>query len=878
MFKRAMYSLLIISMISGLTSSPALAAGYDGTSGNVDCSTSGTFEVVNNVVTGLLDNCLGDVVIPDGVREIAIGAFGESQGIASVTIPTSVDTIGLYALTYSEITSITVTQGNTHYKSINGVLFTANGETLLVYPGGKAGSYVMPAGVKNIAGGAFSYTVGLTSLTFSADVTSIGDYAFSDSGVSAFIVDPGNTTFSSVNGVLYDKNIETLILYPVGKSGSYVIPASVITIGSRAFRYASHLTNVSFEAGSKLTSFGSESFAGTSLAGIAIPVSATSIGDRAFGSSSLTTITFGSGSKLTTIGEEAFVNSALTSIEIPKNVTIIGVGAFSGTQHLSSLTFENESKLTSIGDFSFANSALTSITIPKSVTQIYDSAFFNTRSLTAATFETGSQLTTIGPSAFESAIHLASIVIPASVTSIGDSAFAGTTDLSSVSFASGTRLNSIGDSAFGWSSSTFGATSITSITIPASVTHIGDGAFRENRSLASVVFEPGINLTSISDQAFSHVNITNITIPASVTSIGNQAFEFSLLDTLTFETGSQLSTIGNRSFYSGFGTLSEVVIPATVTSIGEQAFSYAGALTSVTFLGNAPTMLDNQVFSDSDRYRFYAHVYVSSCASGFTADGNGRWNQLILDVGPCWVFYNSTGGSSVTFGTLDNSGRVAQAPTAPIRSGFDFMGWSATDGGSVVAFPYTPGVTNDITLYAKWTPRQYAITFNSNGGSAVASESFVTGGQITAAPASPTRSGYTFAGWSATEGGSVVAFPYTPGVTNDITLYAKWTLVPVIDAVATAKAADLAARTIAAKKKYVVKTLAKRVKVPITSTKATVVLTVSKSSKKICVMSGAKLKTLKAGKCIVTFTVQEPKSKSGKKPKAKKTVKTLVVK
>jgi hypothetical protein len=94
---------------------------------------------------------------------------------------------------------------------------------------------------------------------------------------------------------------------------------------------------------------------------------------------------------------------------------------------------------------------------------------------------------------------------------------------------------------------------------------------------------------------------------------------------------------------------------------------------------------------------------------------------------------------------------------------------------------------------------------------------------------------------------------------------------------ATSEAADLAARTISAKKKYVVKPLAKKVGVTIVSSKATVSFKAAKSSSKICTKSGSKLKTLKAGNCIVTFTVQEPKPKKGKKPKATKTVKTLVV-
>ena len=97
------------------------------------------------------------------------------------------------------------------------------------------------------------------------------------------------------------------------------------------------------------------------------------------------------------------------------------------------------------------------------------------------------------------------------------------------------------------------------------------------------------------------------------------------------------------------------------------------------------------------------------------------------------------------------------------------------------------------------------------------------------------------------------------------------------EAARVAAAAELASRTIGFKKKYAIKPLAKRVGVPIVSPKAKVTFKVAKSSKKVCKKSGSKLKTLKAGNCIVTFTVQEPKPKKGKKPKATKTTTTLIV-
>jgi uncharacterized repeat protein (TIGR02543 family) len=136
------------------------------------------------------------------------------------------------------------------------------------------------------------------------------------------------------------------------------------------------------------------------------------------------------------------------------------------------------------------------------------------------------------------------------------------------------------------------------------------------------------------------------------------------------------------------------------------------------------------------------------------------------------VTFNAKGGTTVTSGTFLTASTVTE-PTAPTRAGYSFAGWSATDGGSAVIFPYAPGVTSNITMFARWDALDNAVTFDSKGGSSVTASVFSSGGNVTE-PIAPTRSGYTFAGWSATDGGSAVTFPYAPGVVTDITLYAKW--------------------------------------------------------------------------------------------------------
>jgi uncharacterized repeat protein (TIGR02543 family) len=131
------------------------------------------------------------------------------------------------------------------------------------------------------------------------------------------------------------------------------------------------------------------------------------------------------------------------------------------------------------------------------------------------------------------------------------------------------------------------------------------------------------------------------------------------------------------------------------------------------------------------------------------------------------VTFNSNGGSSINSQTV-REGASITLPT-PTRSGYDFDGWftSSAFDGTALTSPYTP--TGNITLYAAW---KNTVTFNSNGGSSVSSQTVRAGSSITLP--TPTRSGYTFDGWFASSAfdGTALTSPYTP--TGNITLYAAW--------------------------------------------------------------------------------------------------------
>lgn len=140
------------------------------------------------------------------------------------------------------------------------------------------------------------------------------------------------------------------------------------------------------------------------------------------------------------------------------------------------------------------------------------------------------------------------------------------------------------------------------------------------------------------------------------------------------------------------------------------------------------------------------------------------------------VTYDSQGGSAVSSGGTTVGGAIYASPGTPTRVGYTFNGWfAASSGGSAITFPYTHGQVADFTLYAQWTANSLAVIYNSQGGSAVANGSTVTGGTIASSPATPTKGTDTFKGWfAASSGGLAISFPYVHGKTADFTLYAQW--------------------------------------------------------------------------------------------------------
>jgi len=379
-------------------------------------------------------------------------------------------------------------------------------------------------------------------------------------------------------------------------------------------------------SGSGVTSISKEAFSFwdkadwkgcTTLTGITIPNGVTSIEDNAFcRCSGLTSITIPN--SVTSIGDYAFDRcTGLTSVTIPNSVTSIGDSAFGGCTGLTSVTVPNS--VIYLSGFNGCT-GLTSITIPNSVTTIGESAFFHCIGLTSITIP--NSVTSIGDYAFDRCTGLTSITIPNSVTSIGDGynsggrprgMFSSCTSLTSVNFATPSKVTRIGDYTFAE------CNALTSITIPDSVTSIGEYAFYYCRGLTSVNFATPSKVTRIEDFAFFYcTGLTSVTIPNSVTSIGDYAFDGCTgLTSITIP--NSVTSIGDVAF-GGCTGLTSVTIPNSVTSIGDYAFDGCTGLTSIT--------IPNSVTSIGDGAFRYCNNFTSiTIGSGVTSIGDYAFFQ-----------------------------------------------------------------------------------------------------------------------------------------------------------------------------------------------------------------------------------------------------------
>ena len=673
-------------------------------------------------------------------ESIGAHAFYNCHPLTSITIPNSITSIG-YDAFYGCDSLVYNQYENGCYignKSNPYVVFMKAKDTSIT-------SCVIHKDTKVIYQDAFSSCILLTSVTIGDSVTSIGNHAFD--GCTNLTEIKFNAT------AMDDLSVSNYVFSNAGKDGNGIkvtigknvtkIPACLF-YSHRTSSYSPKITSVVFEDGSVCESIGDNAFLRCeTLSSIDIPNSVTTIGSQAFSScTSLTSVTIGNG--VTSIGRFAFNgcsslkevhisdiaswcnisfsdstsnplyyaknlyinNETVADAVIPNTVTKINAYAFYNCTSLTSVTIGDS--VTSIGEYAFyfcnslveinlnatamddlsldnevfsnagQNGEGIKLTIGKNVTKIpaylfypYSSAIRSPK-ITSVEFEEGSICESIRSYAFYECSYITSITIPNSVTSIGEYAFSDCTALASINYR-GTLE--------GWFKLGFGLNS--KITL----------YFNGEKLSGDVVIPDGI--TEIPNYTFKNSNITSITIPNSITTIGERAFyncqnlyEIYNLSSLTITKGSTsngyigyyakkiisgetenndgyiFQTINGVNYlvdYVGEGTelilpesyngnnyeiyeyafyhrddITKVTIPNSVTSIGNYAFCNCSSLTSVT-IGSSVTSIGSRAFCDCT---YLTEIKFNATAMDDLSSGN-------------YVFYNAGkdgNGIKVTIG------------------------------------------------------------------------------------------------------------------------------------------------------------------------------------------------------------------------------------
>ena len=478
---------------------------------------------------------------------------------------------------------------------------------------------ILNSGVKEIGNDCFYCCYNLTDLQLNEGLEKIGTRAFYDIGVADYYIpstvrtidglaffyypseklDPKTSYksitvaqdsewYASVDGVLYSKDMTTLVCYPANKEEeSFTVPSAVTTFGTYCFSYAQNIKQFSFGE-SQVKNIERLAFNST-VFDIVLPDSVTEITGEmlnlAYGNLTLS-------NTIKVIPSFAFQSFYGKIVNVPATVETLEEYAFYRSPGIENIYFAEGCKVTKIPDYCFEDCVkLKLVDLHEGVKEIGAYAFSVERAGTNTN-------------------QIKDVTFPASLEKIGDYAFSYCGSLVSVSFSGGSKIRQISTGAFGscykLEKVNFGNTDKT-VDL-----ELGARAFTLCDRLAS--FDFPANLISIGDECFSgsdsstfgqyYVKITEVLLPARVKSVGNGAFSLAkYLKTFTTAPGSVLETVGSSVFY-GCTNLQTVILPESLRYMGSNVFAGCTSLEDVQILSTSL----NFEYVDGGLYNTEAHT------------------------------------------------------------------------------------------------------------------------------------------------------------------------------------------------------------------------------------------------------------------------------
>ena len=500
--------------------------------------------IINNDVLEEYTGSDEYVVIPDGIKTIGTGAFGDVDSLIEVILPEGVEELGYAAFA-----------GCGNLKKI-----------------------VLPESIRTIGSYAFEDCVELTDISIPNSVESIGTCAFhrckqlDNITVPNEIKELGSGAFcdcSSLSSFEIPKSQDTvasLLFKGCSSLKTIDIPKQISQIGAYAFSGCENLESITIA--NEMTKFGRGVFFGCyHLKDIKLPNNGIEVEDGILVSYFGPAETISVPANTTGIGKNAFRGcNNLTKITIPETVTHVDEGAFTECSNLTMITIPNTVKEIGADAFS-ACTSLTDIVLPEGLEEIKARTFMNCSSIKAVSIP--NTVTSIGALAFSGCKSLSEVVIPEGVNKIEKHAFEGCSGLSKIDISN--TVMKIEEYAFS------GCSHLGEIRIPDKVTSIECETFLGCSCLTSIVIPD--NVRSIGIRAFAYCDeLTEIILPAdfNLHSISHDAFVGCSKLKNEALPGGGFNTSGDV-LYDYFGTEATIEIPSGITSLAKDTYGWGGA-------------------------------------------------------------------------------------------------------------------------------------------------------------------------------------------------------------------------------------------------------------------------------------------------------------
>lgn len=562
------------------------------------------------------------------------------------------------------------------------------------------------------------------------------------------------------------------------------LPSYITKIGSNAFKNCTNLGYVHIQG--NVTEIPAECFSGCGKLGdISGLEKITCIGASALKGTNFYSFIIPSNVK--TIANYAFQSCKnLKELTIPVSVTSIGASAFDGCSNLEKVRYlGTQAQWDAIGVGSGNDTLLEKLVVKP------DASGNLKNGLSWALYNDG-KLEISGNGAMQdfssasaapwSKAKVQTVVLENGVISIGKHAFSNCVNLTSITIPEG--ITEIGAEAFR------GCTNLDSIQLPASLKTVQQNVFSGCAALNTVCYSGKLNQWGQLTIAAGNQALTNAKLlyegryAVSGTYCTGVAWKLDANGTLTISgTGKMVDYTGDAVIETWQDAdVQKVIIQQGITEIGEGVFSRCTNLEEVT-VSSSVTEIGSNAFSGCAALTTIRYSGKQEQWNAITiASGNEALTQAKLLLTSYAITYKNIDGATNPNPDTADKDKVLTLNNAT-RTGYLFDGWYKEDSFTTKVTTIPADNEADVTLYAKWMPISYSVSFDANGGVGSAEKITLKYGEMAEVPGSGfSRTGYTFSGWNTQIDGRGTAYAFGQTVTNlsstqgtNVVLYAQWT-------------------------------------------------------------------------------------------------------